>query len=246
MQKKVNGIILAAGKGQRLKNFNKPKSLIIKKNKYLIEYIIENFKKNKINKITVVTGYKSKEIKKALKKYKIKFILNKKWKNTNMFYSLLQADKLLSRRTSIISYADIFYKSSAIRMLKIDKNDISLTSFKNWKKLWQKRFSNPLSDLESFKVCTKNYLKEIGQKPKNYQDINGQYMGVFALTPKGWKKIKNLIFNSEIDIKKISLTKIFNKIIKKDINVKAVNYKNEFFEVDYNKDLKMITKNVKK
>ena len=94
MQKKVNGIILAAGKGQRLKNFNKPKSLIIKKNKYLIEYIIENFKQNKINKITVVTGYKSKEIKKALKKYKIKFILNKKWKNTNMFYSLLQADKL--------------------------------------------------------------------------------------------------------------------------------------------------------
>ena len=60
-----------------------------------------------------------------------------------MFYSLLQADKLLSRRTSIISYADIFYKSSAIRMLKIDKNDISLTSFKNWKNFGKKDFLIP-------------------------------------------------------------------------------------------------------
>ena len=244
MQKKINGIILAAGRGRRLKNFNKPKSLIIKKNKYLIEHIIENFKQNKIYNITIVTGYKSNEIKKVLRKYKVKFIFNKKWKNTNMFYSLLQADKLLSKNFSIVSYADIFYKSSAIKMLNKDRNDISLTSFKNWKKLWQRRFSNPLSDLESFKVNTKNYIKEIGQKPKNYKDINGQYMGVFALTPIGWKKIKNLTFNCGLNLKKISLTEILNKIIKSNVKVKAVNYTNEFFEIDYKKDLKMITKNL--
>ncbi len=244
MQKKINGIILAAGKGRRLKNFNKPKSLIIKKNKYLIEHIIENFKQNKIYNITIVTGYKSNEIKKVLRKYKVKFIFNKKWKNTNMFYSLLQADKLLSKNFSIVSYADIFYKSSAIKMLNKNKNDISLTSFKNWKKLWQRRFANPLSDLESFKVNTKNFIKEIGQKPKNYKDINGQYMGVFALTPIGWKKIKNLTFNSGLNLKKISLTEILNKIIKNNVKVKAINYTNEFFEIDYKKDLKMITKNI--
>ena len=172
MQKKVNGIILAAGKGQRLKNFNKPKSLIIKKNKYLIEYIIENFKQNKINKITVVTGYKSKEIKKALKKYKIKFILNKKWKITNMFY----IRQTLSRRTSIISYADIFYKSSAIRMLK----SIKMTSFKNWKKLWQKIFYQTQRVLKCVqKLFKRNWAK--AEKLSRYQ----WSVHDFALTPKG-------------------------------------------------------------
>ncbi len=242
MQKKINGIILAAGKGRRLKNFNRPKSLIIKKNKYLIEHIIENFRQNKIDKITIITGYKTREIQKALSKYKVKFIFNKKWKNTNMFYSLIQADKLLSQNSSIVSYADIFYKSSVIKMLKEDKNDITLTSFKNWKNLWKKRFSNPLSDLESFKVNKKNYIEEIGLNPKSYKDINGQYMGVFALTSKGWKKIKNLTFNNELNLNKISLTEIFNKIIENNVKVKALNYSSEFLEIDYKKDLKMISK----
>ena len=243
MKTKVNAIILAAGKGQRLKDFNKPKSLIIKKNKFLIEHIIQNFKKNKISNITIITGYKSKEIKKALKKYKLKFIINKKWKNSNMFYSLLQADHILSRNSSIVSYADIFYKSSAIKLIKKNTDDISLTSFKNWKKLWKKRFLKPLSDLESFKIDSKNYIKEIGLKPQTFKDINGQYMGVFGISASGWKNIKEFISKNSLNINKISMTQIFNKIVKNNIKIKSINYTNDFFEIDYKNDLKMLTKN---
>ena len=89
---------------------------------------------------------------------------------------------------------------------------------------------------------TKNYIKEIGLKPKSYKDINGQYMGVFAFTPIGWKKIKNFISNSTLNLNKISLTEILNKIIKNNIKVKAINYTNDFFEIDYKSDLQMITK----
>lgn len=48
-------------------------------------------------------------------------------------------------------------------------------------------------------------------------------MGVFALTQTGWKNIKNFTFNSELNIKKIFLTEILNKIIKNNIKVKAIN-----------------------
>lgn len=246
MPKIINAIILAAGKGKRLKNFNKPKSLIVKNKKYLIEHIIENFKKNKIKNISVVTGYKSKELVKAVKGHKVKFIFNKKWKNTNMFYSLLMADKVLRKNFSIISYADIFYKSQAIRILKNSKNDVSLTSYTKWKQLWKKRFSNPLLDLESFKINKDNYISEIGLKPKKYNEIKGQYMGLFAISRNGWKKIKTIIFSNSLNINNLSITKVLNFVIKKNVKIKALNYSKNFFEVDFKKDLKMLTKKIKK
>ena len=46
------------------------------------------------------------------------------------------------------------------------KGDICILSNNNWKKLWNKRFKNPLSDLESFKI-KKNKLIDIGRKVKS-------------------------------------------------------------------------------
>ena len=56
------GLILAAGRGSRLKNLtnNKPKSFLTINKKKLIEFIIDNFFKNFIDKIYVIIGYKKK------------------------------------------------------------------------------------------------------------------------------------------------------------------------------------------
>ena len=61
----MNGIILAAGRGSRVNQSskNKPKGMFLYKNKTLIDHILENFKKNMINKSSIVTGYKSKNLK---------------------------------------------------------------------------------------------------------------------------------------------------------------------------------------
>ena len=62
----MNFLVLAAGKGSRFENnnLNKPKSLIKIKGTSLIENIIDCAVKLNINKINVVTGYKSQKIKK--------------------------------------------------------------------------------------------------------------------------------------------------------------------------------------
>ncbi len=116
---KITGIILAAGRGSRLKNFELPKSLIKYKNKYLIEHIINNFEKNHINNINIITGFKKKVIEKNtnVKSY----LHNKLWRKTNMVYSLTKADKVLSKNYSIISYADIYYSSELINEIKKKK-----------------------------------------------------------------------------------------------------------------------------
>mgnify|MGYP001326686325 CR=1 FL=1 len=236
---KITGIILAAGRGRRLKNFELPKSLIKYKNKYLIEHIINNFEKNHINNINIITGYKKKVIEKNtnVKSY----LHNKFWRKTNMVYSLTKADKVLSKNYSIISYADIYYSSELINEIKKKKYDICIASYLNWKKLWRKRFKDPLNDLEGFRR-NGNKLLDIGFNERNLKDIEGQYMGVIGISSKGWKLIKkNLSKYKNEDLKKISFTELLKKLIfDENLNIKIIDYSKKFFEIDFQNDLKFM------
>lgn len=71
-KKKLSVIILAGGKGQRLKPLTKsiPKPLIPLQGKSIIEHIIFNLNKKKLTDIIIAAGYKFKEFNKIKKKVK--------------------------------------------------------------------------------------------------------------------------------------------------------------------------------
>jgi L-glutamine-phosphate cytidylyltransferase len=239
MSKKISSIILAAGRGKRLKDINYPKSLIkINKTETLIDNIIKVLESNDIHNLNIITGYKKNILKKYLKDKKINFLFNSEWKKTNMVATLMKADKILSKNYNIISYADIFYKKSAIALLLKKKYDISITSSKNWKKIWKKRFKDPLTDAETFDYDSNFFLKEIGKKPENLKQIKGQYMGIIGVSHIGWKKIKLFIKkNKFININKISITELLSEYIKKNPkSIKVIEYNESFMEIDFNKD----------
>ena len=164
--KKIIPIILAAGRGSRMGRLtkNKPKSFVkIDKSKRLIDKVINNFEMLGFENKVIITGYRSNQFNQFKKTYKIK---NRKWKSTNIFGSLICADKILSKYQCIISYADIFYEKDAIEILcksKI-KRGIVILSFNNWKKYWQQRFNNPLTDLEVQTGCLNHADPVIGKK----------------------------------------------------------------------------------
>ena len=112
-------------------------------------------------------------------------------KKTNMFKSLLCADKILNKFPCVVSYADIVYDYSAIKLLIKAKSDIAICYYAKWLTLWKKRFINPLSDAEVFKLSEKNYLKEIGTKPKNLKEkLKDSIWDFYILHQKGGKKLK--------------------------------------------------------
>ena len=156
--------------------------------------------------------------------------------------SLLCCRKILKKKNCIVSYSDIIYKKKIIDILKKTRGDIVLLSNNNWKKLWKLRFSNPLSDLETFKIKN-NQLINIGEKPDSIKDIQGQYMGLMKITPNGWKKIQNHISTyyknkiDNLDITNFLCTFVKNK--KNKIFVKKI--KSSWYEIDNQKDL-MIAK----
>ncbi len=246
--KNIVPIILAAGRGSRMEELtkDKPKSFVnITKKKRLIDTVIENFITLGLNEITVITGYKSNKFNQFKK---INTIKNKKWKTTNIFGSLICADKILSKYTCIISYADIFYEKEAVKILKTSKikNGIVMLSYRYWKKYWKKRFKNPLTDLETFRTNNKNQLVEIGKRTNSYKNIKGQYMGIFRIDPNSWKKVKQHLFNNSKNLNKIDITTLFQLIIKKKIcKIYVESYKKKWFEIDSIKDYKLFKKLIK-
>jgi choline kinase len=245
---KIFPIILAAGRGSRMGNLtkNKPKSFVkIYKKKKLIDKVIENFENCKLEKITLITGYKSNHFKKF---DKIDLINNHKWRTTNIFGSLLYADRVLSKYNCIISYADIFYEQEAIEILKKSKikKGIVVLSYQQWKKYWKKRFINPFVDLETFKTNFKNQLIEIGNRANSYKNIRGQYMGLFRIDPFSWNKIKKFLLKKRENLDKIDITTLFQLIIKNKIcNIYVKNYKKRWFEIDDIKDYKIFRNSLK-
>ena len=134
--------ILAAGKSERI--FNK-----IKKNKCLINIngtsIIKNIilcgKKNKIQDIEIIIGFKGKNIKKHLKNYRnIIFKNNRYFKSRDMMHSFyLSLSK--AQQDVIICYSDIFFNPELFeKIIKIkNKKSIYVPVLKNWKKIWKIR-----------------------------------------------------------------------------------------------------------
>jgi choline kinase len=237
----MRAIILVAGRGSRLpKHLSKnPKCFLKIGKKTIIEKLIQNFFELGINKIALVTGYK----KNKFTKFKLKNFHNQNWKNTNMVYSLNKANSWLSKYNCIVSYGDIFYEKKAIKNLIKDKNPLSISYDPFWKKLWDKRFSNPLSDAETFKMNKNKKITEIGKKTFSIKDIQGQYMGLMKFKPKGWHNFKKCLkkdFNNNFD--NLYLTDVFQKLIEKKFSIKASKYDGKWAEVDSQKDYLIMKK----
>lgn len=233
-------IILAAGRGSRLKKKtkNKPKCLIKIHNKSILEWSIESIKASGLKNFFAVGGYKQKMLRKYIN---VKYV-NNNWRKTNIFYSLIKADSILKKETSLIFYSDILFNKKIIKSLMNNKSEICIPFDKYWKKLWKLRFRNPLQDAETF-VIKKKRLFEIGKKTTNIKNIQGQFMGILKITPKGWKKIKLAVRNlSKRQISKFDITTLLNYLILKKIKIDTVPIFGRWCEIDSSKDLRLYKK----
>jgi histidinol-phosphate/aromatic aminotransferase/cobyric acid decarboxylase-like protein/GTP:adenosylcobinamide-phosphate guanylyltransferase len=136
----MQAIILAAGMGKRLGELTSEntKCMIEINGKRLIEYTIDSLIENRIDKVIIVVGYKSNNLKSFLnKKYSdlnITFVENKDYNKTNNIYSLALAKHFLIEDDTILLESDLIFNKEILKKCLNDEfpNMAVVDRFESW------------------------------------------------------------------------------------------------------------------
>jgi len=247
----LNAIILAAGEGKRLRPLTnkKPKGLVELFGKSILERQIDIFMDCGITDISIVTGFNAETIKFS----KINYFHNPNFKTTNMVETLFCAQEKLGEST-IISYGDIIFEKMVLEKLIHSEYEISVIIDLAWKEYWETRFENPLEDAESL-ILHDGYIMDIGQKPQNLEQIQGQYIGLMKFQKQGIKYLKEFYnqakniaktgtnpLNSNVSFEQSYLTDLLQGMINSDHKLKAITIEHGWLEIDSFNDYKLYDK----
>lgn len=188
----MRAIILAAGRGSRMGVLTEdgPKCLVPLADRPLLDWQCRALRAGGVTEIAAVCGYRRDMLDgRGLDR----LFDNPRWADTNMVSSLSCAAEWLRAGPVLISYSDIFYPPEIVRaLLACTGPAITLAHDPHWRTLWEQRFDDPLSDAETFQTDAGGWLQDIGRTPSGYDEIAGQYMGLFRMTPEGWATIEAL------------------------------------------------------
>jgi phosphoenolpyruvate phosphomutase len=116
-------VVLAASRGRGLEamTVERPKVMLPIAGKPLLRWLVDGFKKENINDITVVGGYRADAIDTA----GIKLVVNERYAETGELGSLACAVESLDA-DAVISYGDLLFRSYVLRDLVESKADFSV------------------------------------------------------------------------------------------------------------------------
>lgn len=239
-------IILAAGQGTRLRPLtnDRPKCMVELNGKPLIKHQLDLFEKFDIKDINVITGYlREKIVFQGVKKY-----FNPKFDSTNMVSTLFCASELFDGNDDIlISYGDIVYNDKVLQSIANAKNEINVVVDKNWKEYWSARMDVPLRDAETLKIDENGFIKELGKKPKSYDEIEAQYIGLIKIRKDVAHKIKeyyeqldrNKMYDGK-DYENMYMTSFLQMIADNLYPLSPVYIQNGWVEIDEPSDSKFL------
>jgi phosphoenolpyruvate phosphomutase len=118
-----SAVVLAASRGKGLEavTTDRPKVMLPIAGKPLLRWLVDSFKKESINDITVVGGYRADSIDPA----GIRLVVNERYAQTDELASLACAIEKLEADT-VISYGDLLFRSYVLRDLVENKADFSV------------------------------------------------------------------------------------------------------------------------
>ncbi|BFR50081.1 phosphocholine cytidylyltransferase family protein [Nitratidesulfovibrio sp. HK-II] len=198
----------------------------------LLHWQLDSLRQAGLTEIHVVTGYLGDTLKGPFATFP-----NARWQETNMVASLACAASVLSRRACIVAYSDIVYHPGHVRGLAEAEGDIVITSDRLWEALWRLRFDSPLDDAETFRA-EEGLLAEIGAKPRTLDEIQGQYMGLLKITPRGWEGIRAVLDGLPAPQRdRLDMTSLLRLLLQAGQPVGVVSVEGRWLEVDSGRDV---------
>lgn len=233
----MRALILAAGRGGRMGRLcdDRPKCLVKLEGKPLIERQIAALRRGGVDAIGVVRGYRAEMIDFP----GLTYFSNERWAETNMVMSLAAAATWLRSGPLIVSYADIFYRNELVRGLASAPGQLVVSYDREWRPLWTRRFANPLTDAETFRITAAGQLLEIGGKTTRIEEIEGQYIGLLKFTPPAWRAVESLLGRLDKPVRdRLDVTGLLRRMLtSQDFPIDTFASNGQWGEVDNAEDL---------
>jgi len=246
----MKAIFIAAGEGSRLGNLTKdlPKPLVDVNGKSIIERQISLLRKNNVNDIVVITGYKKEKF--TFKN--IEYVHNPNFREQEQTGSLMVARSKIAGDI-LIMFGDILFDEIILQQMLDSKGDIVIAVDKNWEKSYEERHDNPKSEAD--KVLIKdNKVIQISAKNIEVNDDNdvGELLGLIKLSMKGskilidqYEKLENSHigkFHDAVSFKKAKFVDMLQELLSSGIVITPVSIKGKWCEIDTKHDLEIAKK----
>ena len=236
-------VLLAAGEGRRLLPLTaeRPKCLVELAGRSLLARQLSVLESVGLEHIVVVTGYRAEQIE-ALG---LETRHNPRFASTNMVHSLMCASEYLDGRDDVlVAYSDIAYEPRiAHALLDVDR-PLATTVDTRWRELWSLRMEDPLSDAETLRLDGAGNVRELGDRPQGYADIEGQYMGLIRLRrdfaptfAQAYRELPAARCAGGADPSRIQMTEYLQHLIDAGHELHAVLVERGWLEIDSTEDL---------
>jgi phosphoenolpyruvate phosphomutase len=221
-----SAIVLAASRGRGLDamTVDRPKVMLPIAGKPLLRWLVDGFKKEHVNDITVVGGYRVDAIDTA----GIKLVVNDRYAQTGELASLACAvSALVADSDTVISYGDLLFRSYVLRAIVESKADFAVVVD-----------SSPLAannrTVRDFAYCSRAddrglfgtpvLLKKIVSGKEQVEAANGRWIGLLRVSREGLPKLKAVLtkLQARPDFDALDMPALMNALIEDDTQIEVL------------------------
>ncbi len=240
----MRAIVLAAGQGTRLRPLtdDRPKALVPLAGRTLLERARDSLAAAGVTDLWIVAGYRADMI----SRLGFRIVLNPRYETTNMVASLFCARDLMDGTTDLlVCYGDIVFEPRVIEAMARSDAPLSLGVNTEWLALWSARMPDPLADAETLKIDSQGYVIELGKKPRDLGEVEGQYMGLIKVRAdqvagfiREYGSMDRTARYDGKDFNNMFMTSFIQHLISRGMRVAAVRIAGGWLEVDSVDDLR--------
>lgn len=221
----------------------RPKCMIELAGRTALARQIEVLRRVGCRTITVVAGHRAE----AIPELGIERIHNPDYATTNMVATLFCARALMTGADDlVVSYGDIVYEERVARAMASCRAPVCLPVDIDWRRYWERRMPDPLSDAETLKLDGTGRVLELGRKTDRYDDIQGQYMGLFKVKADWLERLpavyddmpRNRTYDGQ-PFANMYMTSFLQHLIDAGWRIQSVPVSNGWLEIDTADDLRL-------
>jgi phosphoenolpyruvate phosphomutase len=209
-----SAVVLGATRGRGLDaiTVDRPKVMLPVAGKPLLRWLVDGFKKEHVNDITVVGGYRAD----AIDTSGIKLVVNERYAETGELASLACALGGIDADT-VVSYGDLVFRSYVLRDLLESRADFAVVV--------DSLPGNHNHTVRDFAYCTRGddrglfgtpvLLERVSEEPRADASADGRWIGMLSVSRRGLAEVKGVLQQLERrpDFDLLDMPALLNELI---------------------------------